>query len=297
MGRMMSQVSGVERSADVPAPALTLSQLWIYPLKGGAGIAVDAWPLDGFGLKYDRRWMVVDESGSFITQRTDASLGRLHQSVTGRELIVRSERAGEIRLPLEAVDTAAAERSRARVWLDDVDVIDCGSDAAAFISTHLERTARIVHMPDDSVRQVDPAYARAGDRVSFADGYPLLLIGAASLDDLNSRLIEPVEMSRFRPSIVVSGGAPFEEDTWRSIRVGSIVCDVVKPCGRCVVTTIDPVTGISGREPLRTLGGYRRWNGHVWFGQNVIHRGIGTLAVGDAAEVLERGAPEPPLLA
>jgi uncharacterized protein YcbX len=236
--------------------------------------------------------MVIDANGSFVTQRTVPELGQLATSIENEALVVRSPSAGEIRLPFKP----AGAQVRVRVWSDDVAAIDAGDEAAAFVSAHLGQESRIVHMPDDTLRQVNPAYARGGDRVSFADGYPLLLIGAASLEELNRRLDEPVEMLRFRPNIVVTGAEPHGEDSWSAIRIGSVVCDVVKPCDRCVVTTLDPATGVAGREPLRTLGGYRRWNGNVWFGQNVIHRGTGTLAPGDSVEILDTRGPEPPLL-
>jgi hypothetical protein len=270
-----------------------ISELWLYPLKGAAGIPVQDWPLDSFGLQHDRRWMVIDAEGSFVTQRTEPALGQLEQSIVGGSLIVRAPDAGELRLPLAPEIGASVQ---ARVWRDDVATVDAGAEAAAFISSYLGRDARIVHMPEDTVRQVDPEHSRSGDRVSFVDGFPLLLIGAASLEELNRRLDEPVEMRRFRPNLVVTGAEPHGEDSWRTIRIGTVVCDVVKPCSRCVVTTVDPATGVAGREPLRTLGGYRRWNGEVWFGQNVIHRGMGALSPGDSVEVLDTCDPEPPLL-
>ena len=270
-----------------------VSELWLYPLKGAAGIPVQEWPLDSFGLKHDRRWMVIDAEGSFVTQRAEPALGRLAQSIEGGSLIVRAPGAGELRL---ALAPEAGAPVRVRVWRDDVAAVDGGAEAAAFITSYLGRDSRIVHMPDDSVRPVNPEHARSGDRLSFADGFPLLLIGAASLEELNRRLDEPVEMRRFRPNIVVTGAEPHGEDSWRTIRIGTVVCDVVKPCSRCLVTTLDPATGTAGREPLRTLGGYRRWNGKVWFGQNVIHRGMGALSPGDSVEVLDSRDPEPPLL-
>jgi uncharacterized protein YcbX len=269
-----------------------LSSLWLYPLKGAAGIALSEWPLDSFGLMHDRRWMVVDATGGFITQRSDPVLGQVRPSIEGDVLVLRSA-GGECRLP---IGNGTGEKRRARVWQDEVDAIDCGAAAAAFITAHLGRPAGIVHMPDSTLRRANPAYARPGDRVSFVDALPLLIIGEGSLEELNRRLEEPIEMIRFRPNIVVSGTAPHAEDSWRSIRIGDIVCDVAKPCARCAVPTIDPATGIAGREPSRTLADYRRWNRKVWFGQNAIHRGTGSLRVGAGVAVLEWGEPEPPLL-
>lgn len=282
---------------------LAIAELWVYPLKGAAGIRVQEWPLDGFGPVHDRRWMVVDERGTFVSQRSDASLGQIRTSLEDDALVLESATAGVVRIPF--ADSVAGEpggkRStrdvvQVRVWADVVDADDCGDEVASFITHHLGRTARIVFMPASTLRPAPEQYAPAGGRVSFADGFPLLIIGDGSLDELNGRLAEPITMLRFRPNIVVSGAAPHAEDTWRVIRLGDVECDVVRPCARCVVPTIDPVTGAGGREPTRTLAGYRRWDGHIWFGQNAIHRGPGLLRTGAAVDVLETGAPDPPLL-
>lgn len=272
---------------------MLITHLWVYPLKGAAGIPVPEWELDSFGLAHDRRWMVVDRDGGFISQRSDPLLGQVRLSIRGAQLALQSALAGAVKLPLMGDGSA---QSRVRVWADEVDAIDCGDDAAAFMTRHLGRDTRIVHMPESTIRALPAAYAPAAGRVSFADAFPLLIIGDGSLDELNRRLEEPVEMLRFRPNIVVGGAAPHEEDAWRTIRLGDVECDVVRPCARCVVPTIDPATGVAGREPTRTLAGYRRWDGKVWFGQNAVHRSPGTLAVGAAVDVLEIGEAEPPLL-
>jgi uncharacterized protein YcbX len=174
--------------------------------------------------------------------------------------------------------------------------MDAGDAAAHTISAHLGTPVRLVHMPDSSVRSVNPDYGRASDRVSFADAFPLLLIAQESLDALNARLAEPIPILRFRPNIVVAGGRAHAEDEWRRIRLGRIECVVVKPCSRCATTTVDPATGVRGKEPLRTLTTYRSWNQKVWFGQNLIHRQQGEIGVGDPVEVLELGSARPPLV-
>jgi uncharacterized protein len=263
---------------------MELSAVSVYPVKGAAGISLERASLDSFGIRHDRRWMVVDGSGTFTTQRDCARLALLGTALEADALVLRSEHAGVVRLPLQP-DPGPVRR--VRVWEDEVEAVDAGAEAAAFVSAHLDRAARLLYMPDSTVRQVDPAYARPGDRVSFADGFPLLLISQASLDELNRRLAEPVEMARFRPNLVVAGAAaPHAEDTWRALRIGDVECDVVKPCARCVVTTINQSTAVAGREPLHTLAQYRRWDGKVWFGQNVVHRGAGELQVGDVVEIL-----------
>jgi uncharacterized protein len=264
---------------------MRISELHLYPVKGAAGIAVPSVALDDFGLHLDRRWMVITAAGEFVTQRSHPAMALLQTALEADALLLRSHHAGVVRLPLQPSGPVRSTR----VWTDDVAAIDTGDEAAAFVSAHLDVEARLLFMPETTVRQADLDYAQPGDRVSFADGFPLLLITQQSLDELNRRLHEPLPMLRFRPNVVVDGAAaPHDEDAWRSIRLGSVPCDVVKPCARCVVTTIDQATGIAGREPLHTLAEYRRWDGKVWFGQNVVHRASGVLRVGEAVEVLRR---------
>jgi uncharacterized protein len=269
----------------------TITDLWVYPLKGAAGIHVAEWRLDSFGPEHDRRWMVIDGDGVFVSQRGDPALGQVGTSLSADSLVLRSNAAGELRLPFGA----DGDRLRVRVWGDEMDAVDCGGEAAAFMSKHLGRETRVVLMPDDALRPV-PASSTAGGRVSFADAFPLLIIGSGSLDELNRRLAEPVEMLRFRPNIVIGDAAPHEEDSWSLIRMGDVECDVVRPCARCVVPTIDPATGVGGVEPTRTLARYRKWDRKVWFGQNAVHRSPGMLAIGAAVEILETRDAEPPLL-
>lgn len=165
--------------------------------------------------------------------------------------------------------------------------LDCGDEAAAWLSRFLEMECRLVFFPEDEIRQVDPTYARSGDRTAFSDGFPVLLISQASLDDLNRRLKTPVAMRRFRPNLVVSGCEPFAEDGWKQIRVGEVTFRVVKPCSRCVIPNIDPDTAEKSAEPTRTLSGFRRRENKIFFGQNLIADGMGKLELGMPVEVLE----------
>jgi uncharacterized protein YcbX len=271
---------------------MRITELHVFPIKGAAGVALPHTTLDAFGMADDRRWMIVDERAVFVSQREHPELALLRVQLQPDELVIRSARAGEARVPRNGGSGPAV---RVRVWGDTVDAIDAGDAAAHTISAHLGSPVRLVHMPDLSVRGVDPDYGRASDRVSFADAFPLLLITQESLDALNARLAEPIPILRFRPNIVVAGAHPHAEDEWRRIRLGDVSCDVVKPCSRCATTTVDPATGVRGKEPLRTLASYRAWNQKVWFGQNLIHRQPGELAVGDPVEVLELGSARPPL--
>jgi hypothetical protein len=175
-----------------------------------------------------------------------------------------------------------------RIWDDEVEARSCGEEADAWAAALLGEGCRLVALAGDDARPVDPAYARPDDRVSFADGYPFLLTTTASLHELSRRAGTRLEMARFRPNLVVDGATPFAEDAWTRIRVGDLTFRVVKPCVRCVVTTLDPATGVAGREPLRTLATFRRTEKGVTFGQNLLADGIGTLRVGASIEVLER---------
>ena len=272
---------------------MRITELHVYPIKGAAGVALTRTTLDAFGMASDRRWMIVDERGVFVSQREYPELALLRVQLHPDELVIRSVRAGEARVPHQG---APGSSVRVRVWGDTVDAMDAGDAAAHTISAHLGTPVRLVHMPDSSVRNVNPDYGRASDRVSFADAFPLLLIAQESLDALNARLAEPIPILRFRPNIVIAGGRAHAEDEWRRIRLGRIECVVVKPCSRCATTTVDPATGVRGKEPLRTLTTYRSWNQKVWFGQNLIHRQQGEIGVGDPVEVLELGSARPPLV-
>jgi uncharacterized protein len=271
---------------------MRVTELCVYPVKGAAGIPLHEARLDAFGIEHDRRWMIVGGDGTFITQRNHAGLALLGTALEPDALVLRSRLAGEARVPLRPVEGVPV---RVTVWHDEVDAMDAGDVAAAFLEAHLGFPARLVHMPESTHRQAPLSHARAGDRVSFADAFPLLLITQESLDELDHRLRRPIPMARFRPNVVVAGAAPHAEDSWRRIRIGTLECDVVKPCARCVVPTIDPATATPGREPLRTLAGYRKWDGHVWFGQNLIHRDTGVLRTGETVTVLETGPARPPI--
>jgi uncharacterized protein YcbX len=174
------------------------------------------------------------------------------------------------------------ERVECRIWNDTASAL-CHADGSRWFSDFLNDDVRLVYMPDSERRAVNPKRARRGDIVSFADGYPLLVISEASLADLNSRLSKPLEMRRFRPNLVLADCEPFAEDRFTTLFIGEVSFRAVKRCDRCSVTTVDPSTGERGKEPLRTLAQYRLEDGKVWFGMNLIHDGPGELRVGDRA--------------
>ncbi|HET9983757.1 MAG TPA: MOSC N-terminal beta barrel domain-containing protein [Longimicrobiales bacterium] len=268
-----------------PTAAPTVSWLRIYPVKGAAGIPLEAAELDACGFRWDRRWLVTDPAGEFFTQRELPRLALLRTRIEGDALVLDFPGAAPLRVPLEE---PAAARSPVRVWDDVVEAAPVGPEAAAWLSEVLGTPCRLMRFPADARRPVDPRYAVAGaaDRVAFPDGYPILLLSEASLAELNRRLATPVPMERFRPSLVVAGTAPHAEDGWRRLEVAGVRLHVVKPCARCVVTTVDQATGVAGKEPLRTLARYRKVGSKVLFGQNVIHEGRGTIRLGDRVTVL-----------
>ena len=259
---------------------LTISQLFIYPVKSLGGIAVDQLPITDRGALHDRRWMLVDPFGGFLTIRQHPEMNRLHTAIEGDALIIFDARdpADRITTPLFP---APSVTMRVQVWDDVVDAWCCDPSVAGWLSEKLGQPVQLVYMPDESHRHVDPDYAPPGAITAFSDGYPLLIIGQASLDDLNGRLDQPVDIRRFRPNIVFTGGAPFAEDLFSSISIAGIPILGVKRCARCVVTTIDPDTGDTGPEPLRTLSTYRRHGQKVDFGMNLIATDTGIIRIGD----------------
>ena len=263
-----------------------LSSIHIYPLKSCAPLALDQADVEARGLAHDRRWMVVDVDGKFLTGRELPRLTLIHAR-PHRDGSLRLEAPGMPALRLDPPQ-AGGERVTAKVWDDAVAPLLASSAAHTWISAFLDQPCHIVSMDADCMRPIDTAYAAPGDEVSLADGFPLLLISQAALDHLNSKLALPVSMLRFRPNLVLTGVAAHAEDNWKRVRIAQIEFDIVKPCTRCVFTTVDFERGErdpSG-EPLRTLIGYRRGEKGVTFGQNLIPRGTGTLRVGDAVEVI-----------
>jgi len=268
---------------------VTLAGLHIYPVKGCRGLAPPTAWAGARGLAGDRRWMVVDGTGRFVSQRTRPRLAVVAPEPTAGALVLRAPGRAALVVPLGA-DGGPAEGGAAgavTVWRDTVAARDAGAAAADWFGGLLGEAARLVFMPDEARRAVDPDYAAPDDIVSFADGFPWLLISEGSLADLNARLPRPLPMSRFRPNLVVSGCAPYAEDAWRRLRIGEAVFRVVKPCARCSVTTIDQETGEpDGPEPLRTLAGYRRVGDGLMFGQNLLAERGGELRVGAAVEIV-----------
>ena len=261
-----------------------LSGLYVYPIKSMGGIPLEAWDVDGRGLRYDRRWMLVDEEGWFISQRELPRMALISVRIDPAHLVVNAPGMSSLQLPL---GPTTGETIPARIWDDVVEVSPVAEDADRWFGEFLGVRCSLVSLPDESVRPVDPDYGEAGDQVGLADGFPFLLISEASLADLNARLEHPLPMNRFRPNLVIGGCEPFAEDGWNLVRIGQITLRVVKPCARCRITTVDQRTATTSKEPLRTLARFRRVGHKVLFGQNLIHDRAGTLHTGDPVEILQ----------
>ncbi len=260
-----------------------LSEIYIYPIKSCGGISLQSVEIGKKGPHLDRRWMLVSESGRFISQRDTPSLALISVKIDESHLYIREPKGSEIKIPISNNGPIRT----VTVWKSEVAAIDQGNEASQFFSEHVKKNVRLVFFPDSSKRQVDQQYAKSpDDEVGFADGFPFLLISEGSLLALCQRMGNPLPMNRFRPNLVVSNCPPFAEDTWRSIKIGPISFLVAKPCSRCIVTTIDQNTGINGKEPLETLAKFRKIENKIMFGQNLVHENCGTLKVGSPVEIL-----------
>ena len=259
-----------------------LSQIYIYPVKSARGIPLNKAVVSDRGLQNDRRWMLIDEENKFITARKIPRMVLINTHIDQNMLVLSAPQMPDLKVPLTGDKSYLLQVT---IWKDECPAYYCGDEAENWFSRYLNISARLVHMPSESHRLVDFHYSDGKRIVSFADGYPFLLISEASLADLNRRLKKPLEMERFRPNLVIKGCQPYEEDSWKSIRIGDISFQVSKPCSRCVITTIDPSDGTTDKEPLRTLATYRAAQGKVFFGQNLIHDKEGTVGVGLPVEV------------
>lgn len=283
---------------------LTLTGLNLHPVKSTAVRPVSSATVERAGLVGDRRWMVLDGAGAMLTARTEPRLLTLTADVAATEpgLTGLRLRDGEHR-ELRIAEPDGAERP-VRVFDAATVGVDAGDAAAGWLQTALGRDdVRMVFAARPEARRLDPQHAEPGDHTGYADGYPLLLCTESSLQRLNDLILEealsrgepvnlqdggaaPLPMSRFRPNLVIGGTEPFAEDHWTRIRIGEVEFRVVKPCDRCVMTTIDPDSLARGKEPLRTLARHRKVGSKVLFGQNLIPDGAGRLRIGQPIEVL-----------
>ncbi len=262
---------------------LKISEIYIYPIKSLGGISVNQAEITDRGFKYDRRWMLVDDNNRFLSQREVATMALLKVSLSEDGLNVLNTTDGNnLFVPYTPQKN---EFFDVTVWDDTCTAQLVSDEADEWFTQALSVNCRLVYMPDDSHRPTDPRYTD-NNITSLSDGYPFMMIGQASLDELNSHLVEALHINRFRPNIVFTGGVPFQEDTMNEFTINNIHFSGVKLCARCNVTTINQNDASKGKEPLKTLAGYRSKNKKIYFGQNVVHQDTGIINVGDELVVL-----------
>jgi len=271
---------------------LQISELYIYPIKSLAGIPVKKAQVTPTGFEHDRRWLLVDENNCFITQREFHQMALLQVTIEEGGLSVTHKLNNDsIFIPFN-IPGKQYEQAAVTIWDDTCLAEFVSTEADKWFTERLEMNCRLVYMPDTTRRIVDQRYAPETAITSFADAYPFLIIGQASLNELNTRLSEPLPMNRFRPNIVFTGGEPFDEDLYGQFTIGDINFFGVKLCARCVMTTVNQDTAVKGKEPLKTLAKYRFKNNKILFGQNLVHEGEGEIAVGDELVLLHENIDE-----
>jgi hypothetical protein len=263
----------------------TISGLRVYPVKSLGGVELSESAVEKRGLKHDRRWMLVDEDGVFLSQRSDPRLALFRVEIAETGLRLSSPFGDPLLVPYEP----SGSMRMVKVWRTDCESVQVCADLDEWFSDHLERSCSLVYMPDSSKRATNPEYTLDGDIVGFADAYPILVIGESSLADLNEKLKTPLPMNRFRPNIIVRESGAFAEDDWRSLSIGDLKLRYAKNCGRCSITTIDQETGEAGVEPLRTLAGYRLSAQSVQFGAYFVPEDEGWIRVGQPMQCGGRG--------
>jgi uncharacterized protein YcbX len=264
---------------------LFLSEINIYPVKSLKGISLSSANIEPRGLKYDRRWMLVDQNNRLVTQREYPKMAIITVNTGSDGLEITTDGKPSFFIPFKLKNT---ESLMVTVWRSTCKAFTVDKEVDNWFSDFLNTNCRLVYMPDDTKRPINPDYDPGNNIVSFADGYPFMLLTQASLNDLNEKLEISLPMNRFRPNLVISGTEAFDEDKWKQISIGDNLFEIVKPCERCSVTTIDQQTGVrDGKEPLKTLAQYRTINGKVLFGQNMVGPKKGTIHVGDKVEIIK----------
>ncbi len=264
---------------------VSVTGLFLYPVKSCAGIAIERGYIGRYGMKNDRRWMIVTSEGRYISQREEHRLALIRPSIGDHDEL-SLDAPGMLPITISSTATREPAVREVTVHRDRCLAADEGDEAAAWLSEFLRMGCRLVRAAEGFDRH---ASRRSGSRpidISFTDAYPFLLIGEESLEELCSRLEAPVPMNRFRPNIVVRGAGPYAEDGWLKLRIGSMEFTAIKGCARCVITTVDQLTAVAGKEPLQTLARYRKTDEGAMFGQYLAHESQGTIALADAVTIL-----------
>lgn len=259
---------------------ISVTSLFIYPVKSLGGFAVDEVEIVERGFKHDRRWMLVDKENRFLTQRELPLMALFKSSIINDHLNIHylNEKGGALQVSLAPPVT---KMETVQLWSHHCKAQAVSDRVDQWFSDLLHISCRLVYMPDNSRRRVDTRYANNNEITAFTDDFPILMIGESSLADLNSRLEYSVPMNRFRPNIVFTGGEPFEEDHFESFSIGNVQMQGAKRCSRCMITTIDQKTAIAGKEPLKTLAGFRQKNNNIYMGEYLLHQNEGIIKFGD----------------
>lgn len=273
-------------------PRPVLSAIYVYPVKSLAGIKVSNWVINKKGLLHDRKWMLIDSSNQFLSQRHLPKMVLIKTQLTEDQLILSTESSGSIALPLYPEDGDTIDTT---IWHDQCAAKSTNPIVDQWLSDFLGIECKLVYQDDNVIRPVDPHYASTTDQVSFADGFPFLILSEASLKSLNQSMNLQLPIERFRPNLVISQCESYAEDSWREISINNINFRLPKPCSRCSVPAIDTQTAQINKEPLTTLNRLRKWNNRVYFGQNALHDNTGPLSIGNYVEITRIGSNQPPL--
>ncbi len=272
-----------------------LNQIYIYPIKSLTGIPVQQWEVTKTGLKYDRQWMLIDAQQQFLSQRRLAKMALIKTQLIDEKIIISAPGQSSLSIPLSPLAYQDSAPINVTIWHDHCHAKQVNKETDQWFSEFLGQACQLVYQPENSIRTVDQHYAQTTDQTSFSDGFPFLIVSEASLALLNQQMGLTLGIERFRPNLVIAGCTSYAEDTWRTISIGDIRFRLPKPCSRCPIPQIDPETAIMGKEPLRTLARFRKWQNKVFFGQNALHDNVGNLQVRDSVAIQTTGTAQPPL--
>jgi uncharacterized protein len=268
--------------------SLILSKLFVYPIKSCAGFETTEAEVTDRGLKYDRRWMLTSPDGTFLTLREFPKMALLQATIDHNNLIIKNlETNSSLTVSIE---NYSENTILSTIWNAQVTLHTYSNQVNSWFSEQLGAEVILGYMTDSNTRIVDTTsgYKPAGKLTSMADAYPFLLLSEESLNDLNSRMDIPQSILRFRPNLVIKGDAAYVEDTITIFKINDVLFEGLENCARCGIPNVDPSTGILDpkKEPLRTLSKYRLRNKNIEFGRNVVHTGVGKIAVGDSIILL-----------
>ncbi len=271
-----------------------LSKIIIYPVKSLAGISVKHWQVNEKGLRYDRKWMLIDAENKFLSQRRLPRMALIKTLMIDNTLVLSAPTMKDIHLSLD--ESNEGEELMTQIWNDKCSARCVSPELDQWFSLFLKIPCRLVYQPETVIRSVDHRYANTSDKVNFSDGFPFLILTEASVNFLNKAAGLTFSMARFRPNLVIANCAPYSEDYWRKIRIGEINFRLPKPCSRCSIPTINPENSKVTKEPLATLNRLRKWQHKVYFGQNALHDDQGELKINDDIIIKLTGVAQPALL-